>query len=104
MTIPPAGRARATACYARYTDAMDTISHRELRNNSGSVLQAVSAGESYTVTNNNVPVAKIVPVDAAAPELRRVRPARKHGGFSALTRYEIHETVAEALDELRGDR
>jgi len=38
-----------------------TISQRQLRNDSGSVMRRVSAGESFVVTSNGRPVADLVP-------------------------------------------
>jgi prevent-host-death family protein len=61
---------------------MDTVSHRDLLTRSGEVLQAVEAGESFTITSGGVPVARLVPV--ADP--RCVRPARRRGGFSEIPR------------------
>lgn len=43
-----------------------TISQRELRNNSGAIMRRVEAGEAFTVTRNGVPVADLLPHDAAA--------------------------------------
>lgn len=83
---------------------MKTVSHRELRNSSGAVLKSVAAGESYTVTNNGTPVARLIPPSAPAIDLRCTRRAKIHGGFSELTRYRIAETVDDALTDLRGDR
>jgi prevent-host-death family protein len=40
---------------------MDSISQREMRNNSGEVLRRVAEGESVMVTNNGVPAAVLVP-------------------------------------------
>jgi len=40
---------------------MDSISQREMRNNSGEVLRRVAQGESVVVTNNGVPAAVLVP-------------------------------------------
>ena len=54
-------------CYACYTPGMRTISHREMRNDSGRVLASVEAGESYTVTSNGRPVARLVPVAGGTP-------------------------------------
>ncbi len=39
-----------------------TISQRELRNDSGSVLRAVQAGETFVVTRNGTPVAELRPL------------------------------------------
>lgn len=43
-----------------------TIHQRELRNESGAVLRAVQAGETFVVTRNGVPVAELRPL--ARPE------------------------------------
>lgn len=83
---------------------MTTISHRDLRNSSGAILRAAAAGESFTVTNNGDPVARIVPVEAAEPELPCVRPATVRGGFVDLHRHTIDLVSLEVLDDLRGDR
>lgn len=39
---------------------MRTVSHREMRNQSGEILRAVAAGETVRVTNNGQVVADIV--------------------------------------------
>ncbi|MEJ7846065.1 MAG: type II toxin-antitoxin system prevent-host-death family antitoxin [Acidimicrobiales bacterium] len=41
-----------------------TISQRDLRNDSGSVLRAVQAGETFVVTRNGTPVAELRPLGA----------------------------------------
>jgi prevent-host-death family protein len=38
------------------------ITQRELRNDSGSVMRAIDAGESFVVTRNGVPVAELSPI------------------------------------------
>lgn len=92
-------------CYACYDWRMErTVSHRDLRNNSGALLHAVETGESYTVTNHGKPVARLVPIAEAVPDLRLHRPATVRGGFSGLTRHSIATRSAETLDDLRGDR
>ncbi len=48
------------------------LSQRELRNESGRVLRAVSEGQSFVLTNGGVPVAGVVPLDA--PALPNSRP------------------------------
>lgn len=45
---------------------MDTVTHREMRNNSGEILRRVEAGESVRVTNNGRVAAFIVPPSADA--------------------------------------
>ena len=92
-------------CYRCYASGMEnTVSHRELRNNSGAVLHSVEAGESYTVTSRGKPVARIVPVTEATPDLPLHRQAATHGGFRSLRRHTIATSSAETLDDLRGDR
>jgi prevent-host-death family protein len=40
---------------------VDSVSQREMRNNSGELLRRVAEGESVLVTNNGVPAAVLVP-------------------------------------------
>ncbi|NYI71915.1 prevent-host-death family protein [Naumannella cuiyingiana] len=81
-----------------------TVSHRDLRNHSGEVLHAVEAGETYTVTSRGKPVARLVPITEATPDLPLHRPASTRGGFSRLTRHSIATPSAETIDDLRGER
>ena len=55
-------------CYACYGRVVESISHREMRNNSGSILRRVAAGESLLVTNDGVPAALLVPVPTSPLE------------------------------------
>lgn len=80
------------------------MSHRDLRNNSGAVLHAVEAGESYTVTNRGKPIARLVPITETTPDLPLHRPATTQGGFRSLTRHTIATPSAQTLEDLRGDR
>ena len=81
-----------------------TVSHRDLRNHSGEVLHAVAAGETYTVTSRGKPVAQLVPMTQATPDLPLSRPAVARGGFSGLRRHSISSPSAATLDDLRGER
>ena len=47
---------------------MESVSQREMRNNSAELLRRVAQGESVMVTNNGVPAAVIVPVTAGGRE------------------------------------
>lgn len=99
------GSQRQDLCYRCYiTPVQPTVSHRDLRNNSGAVLHAVEKGESYTVTNHGKPVARLVPITEATPDIPLRRPATIQGGFSGLARHSIATPSAETLDDLRGDR
>ncbi|GAA1795049.1 hypothetical protein GCM10009795_045740 [Nocardioides hankookensis] len=80
------------------------MTHRELRNRSGEVLRAVEAGESFTITNGGVPVARLVPIADPSPGLRRVRPVRRRGGFADLARVDRDERTQDALDAVRDER
>lgn len=86
--------------------AAETLSQRELRNESGRVLRAVGEGQSFVLTNRGIPVGRIVPLDASAPALPITRPARREGGWSelAIARKAAERGVAAILDDLRGDR
>lgn len=39
-----------------------TVNQRELRNDSGEIMRAVEAGESFVVTRNGVPMAELRPL------------------------------------------
>jgi len=53
----------ATKCYMCYSRVMKkTITQRELRNDSGTVLREVQAGQTIIVTRNGVPVAELRPI------------------------------------------
>mgnify|MGYP000047144235 CR=1 FL=1 len=86
--------------------AIESLSQRELRNESGRVLRAVSEGHSFVLTNAGVPVGRLVPLDQPAPALPIARPARREGGWVALgiRRKVSRQGLAAALDDLRGDR
>lgn len=85
---------------------VESLSQRELRNESGRVLRAVSEGRSFVLTNSGVPVGRIVPLDAPAPALTIARPARREGGWAALAieRKATEQSFPAILDDLRGDR
>jgi prevent-host-death family protein len=84
----------------------ESLSQRELRNESGRVLRAVSEGHSFVLTNRGIPVGRIVPLDAPAPKLPIARPARRVGGWAALTpeRSAADRSMTQIIDELREDR
>ena len=84
----------------------ESLSQRELRNESGRVLRAVGEGRSFVLTNRGVAVGRIVPLDAQAPTLPIARPAKRVGGWSALKPEgsEDDRPMAQILDEMREDR
>lgn len=84
----------------------ETLSQRELRNESGRVLRAVSEGQSFILTNSGVPVGRIVPLETPAPALTIARPARRQGGWAALRieRKATRQSLTQILDDLREDR
>ncbi|TFB80481.1 type II toxin-antitoxin system Phd/YefM family antitoxin [Terrimesophilobacter mesophilus] len=84
----------------------ESLSQRELRNESGRVLREVSEGHSFILTNRGVPVGRIVPLDAPASALNIARPARREGGWASLgiDRKAAQRRLSEILDELREDR
>ncbi|MGO1523145.1 MAG: type II toxin-antitoxin system Phd/YefM family antitoxin [Nesterenkonia sp.] len=86
--------------------SLESLSQRELRNESGRVLRAVSEGQSFVLTNSGVPVGRLVPVDTPARTLTIARPAKRVGGWAALNpqRKRTDRTMAEIIDELREDR
>lgn len=79
-----------------------SISQRELRNDNAAIIRAVEAGESFTVTRRGVPVARLTPVPES--DLRRVRPAAPGWDVTTLSRVAASRSMAEHLEDLRGDR
>ena len=83
-----------------------TITHRELRNSSSSILRRVQAGETFEVTNNGEPVALLSPVGGERLALLRRRGAvtqRSRVDFARLKRA-TGIASRDALDDLRGER
>jgi antitoxin (DNA-binding transcriptional repressor) of toxin-antitoxin stability system len=46
----------------RYTSAVRHITQRELRNESGQIMRALEAGESFLVTRGGTPVGELIPL------------------------------------------
>ena len=67
---------RATPCYV---DGVESVSQREMRNNSGELLRRVAEGESVLVTNNGVPAAVLVPAGSDVRQ-RLTASGRLRGG------------------------
>jgi len=84
----------------------ETLSQRELRNESGRVLRLVSEGQSFVLTNRGIPVGRIVPLDAPSVALPIVRAAKRVGGWAALRPHptEQDRPMSRIIDELREDR
>ncbi len=84
----------------------ESLSQRELRNESGRVLRAVAEGQSFVLTNRGVAVGRIVPLDAPAPTLSIARPAKRVGGWASLEPQPVEgdRSMGQILEELRADR
>lgn len=91
-------------CYGRVVEP-EVLSQRELRNRSGEVLRRVAAGESFVLTNNGVPVGRLVPLDEPGPPVRFDRPATRIGGWDEFVGMVGDDVDLQAtLQELREDR
>lgn len=86
---------------------METISHREFRNQSGSVLERVRNGETIAITNHGEVAAILSPPHASAIDrlgaAGRLRKAINSEPFGLTERLHSDISSAELLDELRGD-
>lgn len=85
---------------------MRTVTHREMRNNSGEILRAVAAGETVRVTNNGRLAALIVPPpddDPIADLIARgqARAAIAPRRFSDLTPVHLDVSTREIIEDLR---
>ena len=83
---------------------MQTIMHRELRNNSAAILHRVQAGETFEITNNGEPVAILSPISRD-----RLSIFRQQGAVRQATRVDFKTLKRTAdvssqavLDDLRG--
>jgi prevent-host-death family protein len=90
---------------------MQTISHRELRNDSARILRQVQAGESMEITNHGEVVAFLVPAAIGTRErlirTGELRPAKQPVDFRSIRRVRLRPgspSVQDVLDDLRGDR
>ena len=86
--------------------AVSTIAHRELCDNSASILGRVRAGETFEITNNGEPVALLSPAGDERLALLRRRGAvtpRARIDFSRLRRA-TGITSRDVLDDLHGER
>jgi len=86
---------------------METITHRELRNQSGEILRRVEAGESFQITNNGHAAAMLVPArrDTVDELVRRgeARPATAEvSTLRGIERSSSPLTTREIIDDLRG--
>lgn len=83
----------------------ETITHRELRNDSGRILREVQAGQSFVVTNNGVAVAELVPINRRPHGGLPVKQRIKHSGLRTISplKGSSGQSAQEILDDLRGD-
>jgi prevent-host-death family protein len=86
---------------------MESVTHREMRNNSGEILRRVDAGESIRVTNNGRVAALIVPpaADALAELAQRgqLRPAlRDVSSLRTIRRRAARRTSEQIVADARG--
>ena len=86
---------------------METIAHRELRNNSAAVLRRAEAGESLEITNRGRAVARLVPVDnTVLQELLangNARPAlADRSSLARIRRRKTNTSTAEIVEDVRG--
>lgn len=90
---------------------METISQRQLRNQSGEVLRRVAAGESFLVTNDGVPTAVLTPVRPTEREqlvssglLKPPRAARDLAASRWRRKLSSAGSTEQVLDDDRGER
>jgi len=90
---------------------VETISQRQLRNQSGDVLRRVAAGESFVIANGGVPTAVLTPVRPSLHEQLvasgQLTPARLPRSFAA-SRLRRQSSSAQTTEQLlatdRGER
>ncbi len=87
---------------------MRTIPHRELRNNSSAILDAVKHGEIIAVTNGGEVAAIMVPPSTSRWDVLvaagKVTEADDVSLLAEIPRVRSSTTVAALIDDLRGER
>jgi prevent-host-death family protein len=83
-----------------------SISHRELRNESSRILREVQQGSSFVITNNGRPVALLRPVDPGPLHGVRYQPRVPGARFADIVPEPglPGETALESLLIMRGER
>jgi len=84
--------------------AVERIAHRDLRNNSSSILRRVAAGESFEITNHGEVIAVLSPQSRRVGGLAVAKEATRHGGWSTLAKRPLSRPSNAILDELREER
>jgi prevent-host-death family protein len=87
---------------------MRTIPHRELRNNSSAILDAVKHGEIIEVTNGGEVAAILVPPGTSRWDILvaagKVSEADDISTLAEIPRVKSATPVAALIDDLRGER
>lgn len=81
---------------------METISQRQLRNESSRILREVAKGATFRITNRGVPVADLVPLRHSVLDDLTLREGSGETTFPPGI--EIEESTEEVLADLRADQ
>ena len=76
-----------------------TISQRELRNDNADIMRRVEAGESFTVTRNGMPVARVVPLEDLPRQTRRMTGREIAEGWATLGPFDASAWIRDARAE-----
>ncbi|GAA4175168.1 type II toxin-antitoxin system prevent-host-death family antitoxin [Gryllotalpicola koreensis] len=87
---------------------METVTHREMRNNSGEILRRVEAGETILVSNNGRAAAMISPVPDSSLEALIARGEARRargdiGALAAIRRATSSTSTAALIRDSRGE-
>jgi prevent-host-death family protein len=74
------------------------ITQRELRNESGEVMRALDAGESFVVTRNGVPVGELLPL-RRAPFVSKVQILAAFAHAAPIDAKRFRSDIDELLDQ-----
>ena len=81
---------------------MTNVSVRELRQNPADMVRGLEAGESFTLTSYNRPIANIVPIHSSV----QVQPPKRTGGadLSDLQPHQVKTAsdIDALLDDMKG--
>ncbi|WP_035735926.1 type II toxin-antitoxin system Phd/YefM family antitoxin [Glycomyces arizonensis] len=75
-----------------------TITQRELRNESGSILRAAEQGEEFIVTRNGTPIARLTPLVDESPFVSAEVMRNSAVGLPKIDFHEFRHDLDEVVD------
>lgn len=75
------------------------VNQRELRNDSGKILQAAERGESFVITRNGTPVARLLPFERENVFVAREELKRTSANLPRIDFQRLRDDFDDAIDQ-----